>query len=201
MQKIFLDYFPAFVFLAVYLYSKDMFLAVGVFIAASIVQIAYLLARKHKVEKMHWIQLIAVVVLGGLTIAFANQAFIRWKPTVVYWVFAAILVATQFIGERTAAERLLGKQIELPARIWRRMNISFAMFCLAMGFLNLYVAFVYGSELDPKVQEEHWVYFKVFGTMILTFVFLLIVMMAVSRHITEKPAPDRGGTTKTDGAG
>lgn len=187
MQKVFLDYFPAFIFLAAYLYTRDMFLAVGIFIAASVAQIGYLLARKQKIEKMHWIQLIAVVVFGGLTIMFANQVFIRWKPTVVYWIFAVILFVTQFIGERTAAERLLGKQIELPGQIWRRMNISFAVFCVAMGFLNLYVAFVYGSDLDPKVQEEHWVYFKVFGTMVLTFVFLLIVMMSVSKHIKEKP--------------
>lgn len=187
MQKVFLDYFPAFVFLAVYLYTKDMFVAVGIFIVASIAQIAFLLARKQKIEKMHWIQLIAVVVFGGLTIVFANQVFIRWKPTVVYWIFAAILFATHFIGERTAAERLLGKQIELPDHIWRRMNVSFTVFCLAMGVLNLYVAFVYGSELDPKVQEEHWVYFKVFGTMVLTFVFLMIVMLSVSKHVKEKP--------------
>lgn len=188
MQKVFLDYFPAFIFLTVYLYTKDMFVAVGIFIVASIAQIAYLLVRKQKIEKMHWIQLIAVVVFGGLTIVFADQVFIRWKPTVVYWIFAAILFATHFIGERTAAERLLGKQIELPGHIWRRMNVSFTVFCLAMGVLNLYVAFVYGSELDPKVQEEHWVYFKVFGTMVLTFVFLMIVMLSVSKHVKEKPS-------------
>jgi len=186
MQKAFIDFFPAVVFLAAYLYSKDMFLAVGIFIVASIVQIAYLLIRRHKVEKMHWIQLIAILVLGGLTIFFANQIFIRWKPTVVYWIFTAILVGTQFIGERTAAERMLGKQIELPGRIWRNMNISFAVFCFLMGVLNLYVAFVYGADLDPKVQEERWVYFKVFGTMILTFLFLLIVMLLVSKHVKEK---------------
>lgn len=186
MQKAFIDFFPAVIFLIAYLYTKDMFMAVGIFIVASIAQITFLLIRKQKVEKMHWIQLIAVVVLGGLTIAFANQAFIRWKPTVVYWIFTAVLLGTQFFGDKTAAQRMLGKQIELPARIWRNMNFSFAVFCLAMGFLNLYVAFIYGSDLDPKIQEEHWVYFKVFGTMILTFIFLLIVMMFASKHIKEK---------------
>ena len=186
MQKAFVDFFPLVIFLVAYLYTKDMFLAVGIFIVASVAQIAYLLIRKQKVEKMHWIQLLAIIVLGGLTIVLADQVFIRWKPTVVYWIFAAIIFATQFIGERTVAERLMGKQIELPAKVWRGMNLSFAAFCIVMGVLNLYVAFYYGSDLDPKIQEERWVYFKVFGTMILTFVFLLVVMLVVSKHIKEK---------------
>jgi len=128
------------------------------------------------------------VVLGGSTIIWHDQTFFRWKPTVVYWIFTAVLVGSQFIGERTIAQRMLGQQLELPPRIWRRMNISFAVFCFVMGCLNLYVAFYYGPELDPKVQESHWVYFKVWGTLILTFVFLVVVMLTVSKYVkTDEP--------------
>ncbi len=189
MQLLF-DFFPLILFFAAFkLY--DIFVATGVAVAASLLQVGWLKFSGRKIEPMHWITLGTIVILGTATIALADEVFIRWKPTVVYWIFSAILFGTQFLGSKTAIERVMGSKMEMPPRVWRTMNLSFAVFTLVMGVLNLYVAFVYGADLDPDTQREHWVNFKVFGTLILTFAFVFFLMLAVSKHIkTEQPEGD-----------
>ncbi len=184
-MKLLFDLFPLLVFFTVFKLF-DIYVATGAAIVASLIQVSWLKFARHKIETMHWITLGAIVVLGGATILLKDDAFIRWKPTVVYWCFAAVLFATQFLGRKTAIEYVMGNQIELPADKWRFMNLSFAVFTLAMGFLNLYVAFYYGTDLDPDVQREHWVNFKVFGTLILTFIFIFLLMLFVSKDIKAK---------------
>ena len=181
-MKVLFDFFPILLFFVAFK-VYDIFVATGVAIAASIVQVAWLKFSGRKVETMHWITLGGIIVFGGLTIILRDDTFIRWKPTVVYWLFCLILLGTQFIGKKTAIEYVMGSQIELPSRIWRNMNVSFVLFTLFMGFLNLYVAFIYGSELDPDVQREHWVNFKVFGTLLLTLLFMFAVMLVVSKYV------------------
>ena len=181
-MKLLFDFFPILLFFVAFK-VYDIFVATGAAIVASIIQVACLKLLGRKVETMHWITLAGIVVFGGLTIALRDDTFLRWKPTVVYWLFSLILLGTHFIGKKTAIEHVMGGQIQLPAQVWRNMNISFILFTLFMGFLNLYVAFVYGSDLDPDVQREHWVNFKVFGTLLLTLLFMFAVMAVVSRHI------------------
>lgn len=181
-MKVLFDFFPILLFFIAFK-AYDIFVATGVAIAASIIQVGWLKFSGRKVETMHWITLVGIVLFGGLTIILQDETFIRWKPTVVYWLFSVILLTTQLFGKKTAIERVMGAQISLPDRIWRYMNTSFVVFTLFMGFLNLYVAFVYGAELDPDIQREHWVNFKVFGTLILTLLFMFIVMAFVSKYI------------------
>lgn len=181
-MKFLFDFFPILLFFIAFK-TYDIFVATGVAIAASIVQVAWLRFSGRKVETMHWITLAGITLFGGLTIVLQDDTFIRWKPTVVYWLFSVILLATQLFGKKTAIEHVMGAQIALPAKIWRNMNISFVLFTVFMGFLNLYVAFVYGTDLDPDVQRAHWVNFKVFGTLILTLLFMFIVMAFVSKYI------------------
>ena len=181
-MKLLFDFFPLVLFFVAFR-VYDIYVATGVAVAASLVQVLWLYFSGRRVEAMHWITLAAIVFLGGATIIIHDDVFIRWKPTVVYWVFSLILFGTHFIGDKTAAERLMGSKMELPERIWKLMNLSFAAFTLFMGFLNLYVAFYYGADLDPEVQREHWVNFKVFGTLIITFLFMFGVMLAVSKHV------------------
>jgi len=181
-MKFLFDFFPILLFFIAFK-VYDIYAATGVAIIASIAQVGWLRFSGRKIETMHWITLLGITVFGGLTIILRDDTFIRLKPTVVYWIFSLILLATQFFGKKTAIEHVMGKQIALPQKIWRNMNFSFVLFTLAMGVLNLYVAFVYGSGLDPEVQREHWVNFKVFGTLILTLVFMFVVMAFVSKHI------------------
>jgi len=186
MQFLF-DFFPLILFFATFKFY-GIFVATGVAVVASLVQVGWLKFSGRKIEPMHWITLGVIVILGTATIVLADEVFIRWKPTVVYWIFSAILFGTHFMGNKTAIERVMGSKIEMPARAWRKMNLSFAVFTLAMGFLNLYVAFVYGADLDADTQREHWINFKVFGTLILTFVFVFILMLALSKQVNTEEA-------------
>lgn len=180
MQLLF-DFFPLILFFAAFkLY--DIFVATGVAVVASAIQVGWLKFSGRNIEPMHWITLAAIVVLGSATIALENEAFIRWKPTVVYWIFSAILFGTHLFGEKTAIEHVMGSKLNMPDHAWRLMNLSFAIFMVVMGFINLYVAFYYGADLDPDTQREHWVNFKVFGTLILTFGFVFVLMLFVSKH-------------------
>lgn len=180
-MKLVFDLFPLILFFGAYR-AFDIFVATGVAIAAVVAQVAWLKIRSHKIEAMHIISLVVIVLFGGATIITENEAFIRWKPTILYWCFAAILFGSRFLFKKPAIQYVMGSQMELPAHVWNKMNLSFAVFTLVMGLLNLYVAFYYGSDLAPDVQRDHWVNFKVFGTMILTFVFVIGLMLSLSRH-------------------
>jgi len=130
-----------------------------------------------------------VLVFGGLTLFLHDDAFIKWKPTVVYWIFSAIMFGTHFLGDRTALEHVLGKQIQLPEEIWTRQNAEWGIFFVFLGFLNLYVAFYlfphFFPEMDAKTQNEYWASFKAFGTTGLTFVFILFQSFRMAPHMKE----------------
>lgn len=181
-MKLVFDLFPLILFFIAYR-AFDIFVATGVAMAAVVAQVAWLKARDHKIEVMHIISLVVIVVFGGATILTENEVFIRWKPTILYWCFSAILFFSQFVMRKPAIQYVMGSQMDLPGHVWNKMNLSFAVFTLVMGLLNLYVAFFYGSDLAPEVQRDHWVNFKVFGTMILTFLFVIGLMLALSRHL------------------
>lgn len=181
-MKLVFDLFPLILFFAAYRVF-DIFVATGVAMVAAVAQVAWLKARKRKIEVMHIINLVVIILFGGATIVTENELFIRWKPTILYWCFSAILFASQYVFRKPAIRYVMGSQMELPDHVWGRMNLSFAVFTLVMGGLNLYVAFFYGADLAPDVQRDHWVNFKVFGTMILTFVFVIGLMLSLARHL------------------
>lgn len=180
-MKLVFDLFPLILFFIAYR-AFDIFVATGVAMVAVIAQVAWLRVRKRKIETMHIINLVVIVIFGGATILTENDVFIRWKPTILYWCFSVILFVSQFAFNKPAIQHVMGSQMDLPKHVWTKMNLSFAVFTFIMGLLNLYAAFVYGADLDPDVQRDHWVNFKVFGTMILTFVFVVVLMLSLSKH-------------------
>src|ERR1700712_334184 len=107
-------------------------LATAVAIIATIAQIGYLLVRGKKVDAMLWVSLAIIVVFGGATIYFHNEAFIKWKPTVLYWVFALALVGAQLIMNKNLIRLMMKAQIDLPDPIWTRLNMAWAAFFAAM---------------------------------------------------------------------
>lgn len=189
-MKLIFDLFPLILFFVAYR-AFDIFVATGVAIVSVIAQVAWLRVRNHKIETMHIINLVVIVLFGGATILTENEVFIRWKPTILYWCFSVILFASQYVFKKPAIQYVMGSQMELPDHVWRKMNLSFAVFTLIMGLLNLYVAFFYGSDLAPDVQRDHWVNFKVFGTMILTFVFVIGLMLTLSKHFNVEQDEDQ----------
>ena len=181
MQLLF-DFFPLLLFFAAYKWY-GIFVATGVAIAASIIQVAVHWLRNRRFETAHLTTLGVIVVFGGLTLIFRDDTFIKWKPTIVNWLFAAIVLASLIGQRRTVLEFLLGKKIHLPVTIWRKVNLAWGLFFLVAGALNYYFAFVFRTELDPQLRTDLWVNFKVFGLMGLTLVFAVIQMMLVARYI------------------
>lgn len=153
-------------------------LATAVAIVATFAQIAYLLARRRKVEPMLWMSLAIITVFGGATIYFNNETFIKWKPTVLYWLFGAVLAVSMAFFHKNLIRSLMSKQVELPEIVWSRLNWSWVAFFAFMGIANLYVAFNFSTDT--------WVNFKLFGGtgLMLAFVFGQALMM--SRHIEDK---------------
>ncbi|HEX8885802.1 MAG TPA: septation protein A [Noviherbaspirillum sp.] len=152
-------------------------LATAVAIVATIAQIAYLLIRGRKVDGMLWVSLAIIVVFGGATIYFHNEAFIKWKPTVLYWVFAVVLVGAQVTMGKNLIRLMMKAQIDLPDPVWTRLNLAWAGFFAAMGALNLYIAFNFPTSV--------WVNFKLFGFMGLMIAFVVAQTMFLSKYIKD----------------
>jgi intracellular septation protein len=181
-MKFLFDLFPLLLFFAAFkLYG--IYVATAVAIGASFAQVGLYWWKKRKFETMHLITLAVITVFGGLTIALQNDTFIKWKPTILYWVFATLVLGSQFVGEKPVMQRLLDKQLQLDARRWRHYNLSWGLFFLATGALNLYVAFFYGLDQEASVRQATWVNFKVFGLMGLTFAFAIVQAFFLARHM------------------
>lgn len=152
-------------------------LATAVAIVATIAQIGYLLVRGKKVDAMLWVSLAIIVVFGSATIYFHNDAFIKWKPTVLYWVFAVALVGAQVLLNKNLIRLMMKAQIDLPDPIWTRLNMAWAAFFAAMGVINLYIAFNFPTST--------WVNFKLFGFMGLMIAFVVAQTMFLSKYIKD----------------
>jgi intracellular septation protein len=152
-------------------------LATAVAIIATIAQIGYLLVRGKKVDAMLWVSLAIIVVFGGATIYFHNEAFIKWKPTVLYWVFAIVLVGAQLFMNKNLIRLMMKAQIDLPDAVWTRLNMAWAAFFATMGVVILYFAFNFPTST--------WVNFKLFGFMGLMIAFVVAQTMFLSKYIKD----------------
>jgi intracellular septation protein len=182
MKKFLFDLFPLILFFAAYRYA-DIYVATAVAVAASIAQIVWLRVTGRAIEATHWINLTVIVVFGGATLWLHNDAFIKWKPTVLYWIFGGALLGARLVFRRNLMRRLLGKQIALPDPVWEKLNLSWALFFVAAGAANLYVAF------SGNFTESQWVGFKVFGLMGLMLVFVIAQSLWLGRHMREPDEP------------
>jgi intracellular septation protein len=163
-------------------------LATVVVVAATIVQVAWLKARRRKVDLMLWVSLVLVVVLGALTVWLHSDTFIKWKPTLLYWAMGLALWAGQAIFGRNLLRLLMGEQLTLPDPVWRRLNVAWIAFFSAMGMLNLWVAFTFATDV--------WVNFKLFGSLGLMIAFTVAQGFYLSRYLHDEPA--EGATPAPD---
>lgn len=178
-MKILFDFFPVILFFIAYKMQEDpiqgILVATAVAIAASFAQIGLHWWRHRRLEKMHVISLAIIVVLGGATLLFQDEMFIKWKPTAINWLFGLVFLASQFIGARSLVRRMMEPNIQLPEPVWLRLNLSWVGFFFVAGVANLYV--VYNFDTDT------WVNFKLFGLLGMTLVFVLVQAVYLARHI------------------
>lgn len=183
-MKFLFDFFPILLFFIVFNQYTDqlagIIAATQVMILASIAQIGLFWWRHRRFEKMHLITLAIVVVFGGATIIFKDAVFIKWKPTIANWMFAVAFIGSHFIGDKPLVQRMMNQGISLPDLIWRRLNISWTIFFIGMGTVNLYVAFTYSLAT--------WVSFKTWGLLGLTLTFVVAQAFYLARHIPPEDA-------------
>jgi intracellular septation protein len=170
-MKILLDYLPIILFVGAY-YLRDIYFATVVLIVALLAQVAILWGMTRRVPKMQLTAALLALVLGGITLALHDPVFIKVKPTALYGLFAVVLLASHYVGEKPLIQRLLESNLQLPAPVWRRVNLMWAGF---FGALNLYVAYSFA--------EATWVNFKLFGMLGLTFAFVLLQGLYLSRYL------------------
>lgn len=181
-MKILADLFPVILFFIAY-QLFDIYIATQAAIAAAAVQVVYNRLRYGKVETMHWVTLGLLIVFGGLTLALRDPTFIKWKPTVVNWLFAAAFLLSQIFMERSLLRRMMDHAVSMPDAAWLRLNTAWVTFFTAMGMLNLYIAY--------NFSEAVWVNFKLFGFLGLTLVFMLAQGFYLARFIEpDKPTTE-----------
>ena len=175
-MKLLYDFFPILLFFIAYKLF-DIYVATAVAIAATFLQIAISWFKTHTVATMQWVTLAVIILFGGLTLYLHDEQFIKWKPTVINWLFGAAFLFSHLFGEQTAIERMLASNLTLPKPVWQRLNLLWVCFFLLMGGINLYVM----SHFD----RDTWVNFKLFGMLGLTMVFIVLQSLYLSRYMTE----------------
>jgi len=180
-MKPILEFFPIILFFVAYkLY--DIYVATAVVIVATFIQIATYWLMYRKVETMQWITLGLILVMGGATLYLQDENFIKWKLSIIEWLFGGAFMASQYIGSKTFIERMMGANLELPSKIWKRLNLSWASFFITVGFLNLYVMYNFSTD--------EWVNFKTFGVPGLMVIFIVIQMIFLYKYVSESEAKE-----------
>jgi intracellular septation protein len=172
-MKILIDFFPILLFFGAYKFY-DIYAATGVLMAATAAQMTLIYSIDRKLQVIHKITLALVLVFGALTLALHDERFIKWKPTVLYAAMAIGLAIAVWGMKKNFLKILLGSQLELPDKVWMRLNLSWIAYCVFMAVLNGYVAALYSTEA--------WVNFKLWG-----YAFPLTFIVAqgfyIARHI------------------
>ena len=175
-MKFLFDFFPVILFFVAYKFA-GIYTATAVAIVASVAQIAWILWRKQKVTNMQWMGLAIIGLFGGATLVLQDETFIKWKPTVLYWLAGAVFLGA-LAFKANLVKAVMSEGIELPEPIWTRLAIAWGVFFIFKGTLNLYVAYNFSTD--------NWVNFKLFGGMGLMLLFVLAQALVLSKYIEEK---------------
>ena len=164
-MKLLFDFLPV-VFFFISFKFYGIFYATAVAITTSVIQVAFYWYKNQRVETIHLITLVLIVALGGGTLLSHNPLFIKWKPTVINWVFALAFFISQFTHNRPLIQQMMENNIDLPSHIWRRLNIAWVSFFSIIGMINVYVVYHFDTNT--------WVNFKLFGVLGLTIIFIIL---------------------------
>ena len=178
-MKFLFDLFPVILFFVAFKFGGS-YVATGVAMAATFAQIGWVWFRHRKVDTMLWVSLGIITVFGGMTLIFHDETFIKWKPTVLYWVFAAVLLFSAGALKKNLIRNMLEAQVKLPELLWVKLNLAWAGFFAVMGVLNLLVAFAFNFPISV------WVNYKLFGGTGLLLLFAIAQGIFLSKHSERK---------------
>jgi intracellular septation protein len=182
MQHLLIDFIPVLLFLLAFkIYGIYVATAVG--IAATALQVIYTRLARKRFDKQQLVTLVVFVVFGGMTLYFHNPIFIKWKPSIVFWIFGIAFLGSQFIGKKPIIQRMLEGLMEdqtgsVPVRVWQRLNVAWTLFFLILGTVNIYVAYTFSTET--------WVNFKVYGILVIIMVFSFVQSLFLARYLTDE---------------
>ncbi|WP_035052446.1 septation protein A [Andreprevotia chitinilytica] len=182
-MKFLFDLLSVLLFFGAYLVTRDLFIATGVAMVTSTLQVLFSWWRWRKVDATLWLSFAMIIVLGGATLLLHDKTFIKVKPTALYWAFTLVLTGAYYLRGKNLIKSLMGQHIALPEVVWFRLNWAWALFFAVLGALNLVIAFHFDEAL--------WVKFKLFGTMGLTLLFVLAQSLYLSRHIEATPEQNK----------
>ena len=184
----FIEYIPIALFVVVYFTSNDIYLATAVLMVGVCVQVGVEYAMHRSLRKQTQVIFLVAVVFGGMTLAFQNDLFIKWKPTIVNWVFGLTLLLSQFVAKDNLLKKLLGEQMSLPDHVWRRLNYGWSLGFFLAGVLNLVVAYSFDTDF--------WVTYKLIGGIAITLAYIIITVAYlikggyIQEETADKSSPD-----------
>ncbi|KAF7773743.1 intracellular septation protein [Pseudoalteromonas citrea] len=191
-MPVLLEYLPLILFFTVYKFV-DIYWATGVLILVSTIQLAYQHFAHGKIATRHWVFFAIALILGGMTILFQDEQFIKWKATVIYATLAVSLLISRYIFKKNLVEKaLIGMlksatektdneqqlNINLPPHICEQLNVMWFAILVFIAVLNIYIAYTFSLDF--------WVNFKVFGLTGITFVAILITLIRVYKYLPEE---------------
>lgn len=180
-MKFLFDVLPFILFFVAYR-LWGIYAATVVAMAATALQILVAKLSGKRVEKMQWISLGLIGFFGGMTLFLQNPVFVMWKSTIVNWLMGGALLVAMQVMRKNPLKALLGTQLQMPDRIWRGMTWSWIVFFFIMGVINIVVAYT--------MSEANWVNFKTFGGPVIIVVFVVLQMLAISKHVSAPDVPD-----------
>ncbi|MFN3736435.1 septation protein A [Hydrogenophaga sp.] len=177
-MRFLIDFFPIALFVAAYK-LHDIYVATGVLMAATIVQTGIIYAVDRKLQTLHKVTLVLVLVFGALTLFLHDERFIKWKPTVLYASMAVVLAAALWVWKKNFLQVLLGSQLKLPDAVWSRLTVAWVLYFLFMAGINAWVAAYFSTE--------DWVNFKLWGY-IFPVVFIVGQGLYIARYLKDDNA-------------
>ena len=174
-MKLTFDIFSLIAFFIAYKFF-DIYMATTVLIIAYSLLILTLVITRKPIDNTTLFSWILITLLGGMTIFLHNDSFIKFKPTIVYWLFAiGFQLSPYFKKRKTMMEHALEQHINLPKNAWTNLNIFWIVFFYILGTINLGIAYYFDTDT--------WVYFKTFGTLGLMIIALVGQMIYISKYI------------------
>jgi len=180
-MKLLFDFLPILLFFIAYK-TFDIFVATAIAIITSIVQVSIYRFRYKRYEAMHLVTLGLIILFGGATLLLQDELFIKWKPSIVDWLFGLAFLFSQYFGTQPLVRRMMGAAIELPVFVWTRLNLAWGFFFIILGLINLYVIYHYDTDT--------WVNFKLFGMMGLTLGFVVVQSVYIGRYLDTEQISD-----------
>lgn len=175
-MKLLFDFFPIIIFFVFFKFF-GIFAATLAAMVISALQVGFFWLKHRKFEVAQVITLVLILVLGGATLFSHNEIFIKWKPTAIYLVLAAVFLGSQVLSEKPLIQHMMAGKINLPEKTWLRLNLSWVMFFCSMALLNIYVAYHFSTNT--------WVNFKLFGILGSTLIFGVLQSLYIAKYIKE----------------